>query len=250
MAGEVLKKRREDLGMSIKEISELLKIRQDYLSSIEEDRFDKLPVAVYTLGYIRCYASYLKIDPEPIIASYTGNLSLPSSATIIPVASSKKKMPAYFYLIAAVVLLAISSAIFIVRQQRSSTSTPPAKPEVYTAPPRQEIPAEPKAGPPADASGIPPLPQTAERGGEHRITVYADEMTWMKIELSGGRYEEALLRPGTSRSWDFKKTAMLKVGNAGGIRLNFDGKDMGTPGRSGQVITLVFPEGTEEKPLR
>ncbi|MDP2157580.1 MAG: helix-turn-helix domain-containing protein, partial [Nitrospirota bacterium] len=67
MAGELLKRRREELGLDLRKTADLLKIKEDYLASIEENLFEKLPVAVYTIGYIRCYATYLHIDPEPII---------------------------------------------------------------------------------------------------------------------------------------------------------------------------------------
>ena len=42
MAGEIFKKKREELGLSIKEISELLTLNSDFLVSIENDLFEKI----------------------------------------------------------------------------------------------------------------------------------------------------------------------------------------------------------------
>jgi cytoskeletal protein RodZ len=67
VAGEILKKAREESGADINEVSDALKIRPEYLSAIENDSFDQLPVAVYTIGYIRCYAKYLcGVEAEPV----------------------------------------------------------------------------------------------------------------------------------------------------------------------------------------
>ena len=69
-SGEILKKKREELGYNLKEIAKTLKIRSDYLKAIEEGTFEKLPVEVYTKGYIREYAKFLKTDPEIVIKAY------------------------------------------------------------------------------------------------------------------------------------------------------------------------------------
>ena len=46
-----------------------------------------------------------------------------------------------------------------------------------------------------------------------------------------------------SKDWSFAGSAVLKIGNAGGIALKFDGKDLGVPGKPGQVLNLKFPPG-------
>jgi cytoskeleton protein RodZ len=76
---------------------------------------------------------------------------------------------------------------------------------------------------------------------KHSLGISAAETTWMSIKLGDGRAEEMLLRPGETRDWSFSGRAFLKVGNAGGIRINLDGSDLGRPGDHGQVITMTFP---------
>ena len=111
LAGEILKKRREELGFDIKEVSDTLKISSEYLISIENDMFDRLPVAVYTVGYIRCYAKYLEVDAGPVISSFTSHLASPKPSTIIPVSSSRRKVPVYVY---AILLLLAGLSAFAV----------------------------------------------------------------------------------------------------------------------------------------
>lgn len=268
MAGEVLKKRREELGLSIKEVAERIKIKAEYLSSIEEDRFEKLPVAVYTIGYIRCYAEYLRVDPEPILAIYSGHLSYPPPSTILPVSSSMKKVPFSYYVIPLLVFLLIGLTVFIFKRQNDSGGqlrqpAPPALPvqtekqqpeqPVQTASPVLPQPAQPEQ-PAQTASPVIPQPvqpmpdvrtQPREQGAiarGHTIEITAHELTWVQITYAGGKSEEALLRPGMVKAWNFPDKAVLKMGNAGGAKLSLDGRDIGIPGSKGQIMSIALPE--------
>jgi cytoskeletal protein RodZ len=249
VAGEVLKEKREELGLSIREVAELLKIKAEYLSSIEEGRFEKLPVAVYTIGYIRCYAAYLHVDPEPILSFYSGNLSQPPPSTILPVASSMKKTPFYHYVVSVLGLLLVTFAVFIIMRQSGSE-----KEEITVSVPVNQVPQEK----PQQAEPVPqfmsPVPQTvspveksqvhemAAADSDHRIEITALDLAWVQITFREGRTEEALLRPGEVKTWTFSDNALLRLGNAGGVKLNLDGRDIGTPGVQAQVLTVALPE--------
>lgn len=237
MAGELLKKRREELGLNVKEISALLKIREDYLSWIEEDCFDRLPVAVYTIGYIRCYANYLTIEPEPIIASYTGHLTEPKPSAVFPVASSKRKIPFSYYVIPALLTVLAGLVVFILQGRTSQEKIPVAAPvqpvNIESVKPQPLQPAVKSQG---TVSGV------SQISGRHSLEITAGDLTWMHIKFTDGTYEEMMLKPGMSRSWQFADKAVLKFGNAGGIRIRLDDRDLGTPGSNGQVLTLSLPE--------
>jgi len=256
VAGEILKKRREELGLSIKDVSSSLRIKPEYLSSIEEDQFEKLPIAVYTIGYIRCYAAHLHVDPEPILSIYSGHLSYPQPAAVLPVSSSKKKVPFYQYLILLALLLLVVLTVFIATQQ-DNTDRPvkalsvPAQPMQVEKP--QEIPTVQENQPPVPlpqaVQEVPAMPiqppVTTAAAPVHRIEITAHEHAWLKITFPGGVSEEVLLNPGMVKTWTFPDTAVLKIGNAGGVKLGLDGRDIGTPGSKGQVMTIAFPENRQ-----
>lgn len=71
---QLLKERRIELGKEIAEAAETTRIKGSYLKAIEEEDFSKLPIEVYTKGYIREYAKYLGVYSEDIIASYDSYL--------------------------------------------------------------------------------------------------------------------------------------------------------------------------------
>jgi cytoskeleton protein RodZ len=229
LAGEILKKRREDLGRDILEIADLLKIKASYLVAIENDTFAELPAPVYTMGYIRCYAKYLDVDAESIIEHYTKNLSQPKHSTIIPVAFSQKKAPKVYYVIFFGVC-ALAVFFFGLRTRTKPHDTSKVSPGnlriVETLPSRTSPPS-------AVSKGI--------SRGEHNLEIAATDTTWISVKYADGRSEEMLLRPGNARSMSFSGTMLLKVGNAGGIKVRLDGKDLGVLGSPGQVISLSLP---------
>ena len=73
----------------------------------------------------------------------------------------------------------------------------------------------------------------------------AVEMTVVQITYSGGKSEEVLLNPGMVKIWTFPDKALLKLGNAGGVKLSLNGRDIGTPGSKGQVMTIALPENRQ-----
>jgi len=238
LAGEILKKRREDLGLDIREIADLLKIKSAYLVAIESDTFAELPAPVYTTGYIRSYAKYLDVDAESIVLHYTKNLSQPTHTTIIPIAFSKKKSPKIYYV---VLLLVCASAVFffgahVWTTRNSKTKAPPRNAQVVkTVRPSVSKPPEENRGLAAEGTG------DRFANGEHNLEIAATDTTWISVKYADGRSEEMLLRPGNVRGMRFSEKVLLKIGNAGGIKVRLDEKDLGVPGGRGQVISMSLP---------
>lgn len=65
--GETLRDARLALGRSVAEVSQATCIREVYLEALEDDRFDVLGEAVYARGFLRNYAIYLGLNPQPFL---------------------------------------------------------------------------------------------------------------------------------------------------------------------------------------
>lgn len=257
LAGEILKKRREDLGLTVKEVANVLKIRTEFLVSIENDSFEKLPVPVYTMGYIRCYAKHLDIDAEDIVEHYKQHMVLPKTGAVFPVAFSQKKNPKSFYVLLVIILSLGAFSLFSYSPWLSGKHATPGR-VPRTLPPVQTGqvgpgPVQPEQAPPDDLQQTVyggDVIQAAERPEDtsvpveagHHLVLAASDITWVRINFSEGETKEILLRAGEEKEWDFPDSAALKIGNAGGIRLHLDGKDLGIPGKAGEVITLSLPQ--------
>ena len=68
--GEILRKKREEKGLSYKDVQEAIKIRAYYLSAIEAGNFEAIPGEVYLKGFITNYATFLGLDRNEILNQY------------------------------------------------------------------------------------------------------------------------------------------------------------------------------------
>lgn len=271
MSGDILKKRREELGLEIRQVADELRIRADYLSSIEQDLFDKLPAPVYTMGYIRSYARHLDVDPTAILEVYAQRLPKPKTDTpAIPVVLAEKKKPFFLYLILAVAAAAIGSGVYVrlphapVQKQIEKTETltevRPHKIEKQLVPSKEkavsgiktktevtpQLPENQKAAAaPSEPAAVGPdrhsAKQLASDHSMHLLSIHAVETSWIYVKFKSGKYESLTLRTGSSKQWNFSDSAFLKIGNAGGLKLMLDGREIGPAGQSGQVVALTLP---------
>ena len=69
--GERLEEARKRKGVSVREASEATKIRSDYLHKFESNSFDLNLPEIYVRGFLRNYATYLKLGSEKILADYS-----------------------------------------------------------------------------------------------------------------------------------------------------------------------------------
>lgn len=275
MTGEQLKERREALQLDLKEIADVLRIKLEYLQAIEQNAIDKLPVAVYAIGYIRTYADYLDIEPEPIIEYFSEHLSRPKAPSIVPFALIEKERTWRYVLILVVLATALFLIIFFsssgelpfldtpvlhddpgvkdsslpvdVRSQleitdaaehliESNEHTAQEKLLIRNNPGvmRQEINSDPEI--PSDQQQIP------KESPNHVLEIRATDVTWVRIHAGAQNAREILFQPGQSKKLTFSGKTVLKIGNAGGMRLLLDGEDLGSLGQPGEVIRLSIPK--------
>lgn len=125
-------------------------------------------------------------------------------------------------------------------------------PEPLPAPERPAAQAEPE--PPkepvavAEAQPIVEEPALEEATAEpeaapdqHKLVIIATEECWVHSNADKTDTRQFSLRKGDTFALTFAKSLELKLGNAGGVRLRYDGADLPPPGTSGQVRTITFP---------
>lgn len=68
--GALLAEERKRQGLTLDQVSDMLRIRQPYLEAIERGRIEELPGRTYALGFVRAYADYLRLDGGEIIRRF------------------------------------------------------------------------------------------------------------------------------------------------------------------------------------
>lgn len=76
--------------------------------------------------------------------------------------------------------------------------------------------------------------------GMHRVVVTGIGECWMRATVDG-EVRQFSVRKGDIITLEFAKALEVKLGNAGGVQVSYDGTELPAPGQAGQVKTLVFP---------
>jgi len=71
---EQLRRARESRGWTVYEVAELTKIKTDHIRALESGDHRAFSAAVYVRGFVRTYASILKLDPAPLVADLEAEL--------------------------------------------------------------------------------------------------------------------------------------------------------------------------------
>ncbi len=65
---------REAQKLTVNQIAEVTKIRTDHLRALEEGNFDVFSAPVYIRGFVRTYATLLKLDVPSVMSDLDGEL--------------------------------------------------------------------------------------------------------------------------------------------------------------------------------
>jgi hypothetical protein len=68
--GDTLSAARTRRAVDLEEVHAATGIRPRYLEAIEQEDWDALPEEFYARSFLRKYAQYLDLDPEPLVAEY------------------------------------------------------------------------------------------------------------------------------------------------------------------------------------
>jgi hypothetical protein len=76
--GATLKKRREELGLTLSGIAEKTCIRCTFLQAMEADRFDGFPGDAYLQGFLKLFAEALGLDSSVVIDQFRAQTGIPA----------------------------------------------------------------------------------------------------------------------------------------------------------------------------
>jgi transcriptional regulator with XRE-family HTH domain len=237
--GDELRAAREARHLSLSEVSEQLHIRSVYLEALEAEHWALVGAPVYVRGFLRTYARYLGLEPEPAVAEYNATLehapaAAPERRRYSRRAVRRVNASPWLWLAALAAAVLVGFVGYNYFELRSSHHT-----LALAGPIASEAAApEPATSPEAAA------PRVAERalapGARRTLEVHLTSTTWLLVEIDGSKRLEGTFPPGTRRA--FHGTfADIRTGNAGGVELTVNGKELGTMGHTGGVVERRLP---------
>jgi cytoskeletal protein RodZ len=234
--GERFRAAREQRGETISEVAEHLRIRSVYLAAIEDENWSAIGAPVYTRGFLRTYARYLGLDAEEAVAEYNRNAGDAAAPPAAPPRITYREPRSLGPLIwvSGVVALALIGFVLYLYFAPSHGGANLASSGTQTAA-ATSVPSAGPATPAATAvpSAQPLLPRTKT------LAIHLTAPSWLRVTVDGNVSIEGTFPAGTTKTFH-GKSALVRVGNAGGVEITVDGKRMGKLGGSGDVVEKAF----------
>lgn len=243
--GEYLRRQRELKGLSLRDISDKTRIGISYLRHVEENQFDRIPGEIFLRGFLRLYAKALGLQEKEILERY--NLLYEKKDREEEVAQENKKewhyrfiswlrhrkIPSWAWAVPILLIVIILFQGLPKKRERPTLSSKEVN--------KITKPVSPTS--PASSTILPTeIPQ------ELTLFIEAVEETWIKVLIDGDEVREALLNVGDSINFNARKNFSLTIGNAGGVKIRFNGKELKTLGPSGKVIKdLILSKENQAK---
>ncbi|PLX95100.1 MAG: hypothetical protein C0621_04540 [Desulfuromonas sp.] len=258
--GERLQKRRQERGLSLQEIAQRTRIRQAYLEAIEQGRYEALPGATYLTGFVRIFATELKLDVEELLALLPQKNSEPVDSPLFQKAEPLQTAPRRRrggagtpVLITAGLLILLCFSFLIWWLTSSDTSVPVTYENEVTV-------SQSAAETEPTVSGT-PLPAvddtsamtssasterlaTVDAGGETPegvltspsvvvipakggiLELESNGISHVSLEIDGRPRRAYDLQNGALLRWKIRSSLLLKVDAAEKVRVRFEGEEL------------------------
>ncbi|MCL6448506.1 MAG: DUF4115 domain-containing protein [Armatimonadetes bacterium] len=245
--GETFKQARKERGLSLEEIAEKTKIRRRYLEAIEEENFGLLPGRVYVKGFLRSYAKFLGLSPEPLVALYEERYPGEQPAAVaaeVPVRKEKKvhsRGKPLIYVFLAAVLCLVAFGLYAWRagtlsSQVSDDARAPGNADGRDFPGPVYVPPDRPASP----SVSPVLEDNTSSQGVNLVLDVVQDSCWMRVVVDGETKFEGELTARQARTFSGKERIKVKLGNAGAVQVQVNGRNLGYLGGRGEVVNKEF----------
>jgi cytoskeleton protein RodZ len=242
--GETLRRAREAAKLTEEQLAEVTRVQARYVRALEAEDWDAVPPGVIGRGFVRLLAKRLGTAGEALPALYAEArreeppvLHTPPGQTFpVTLRSSDRGRPV---LMALGFLLCVAAGIWVWSPwTRELPPAPTPVPEAALAPAQPEsIPAAESAEP-----AQPELPPPAAVPALQRLDIVAVDAVWVSVGVDGGRPVGRLLQPGQREVYEARESFVVRLGNAGGVQLVWNGEPLRAAGAPGQVVDLSLPE--------
>lgn len=128
--GAILKTRREELNLTLEDISLKTKVGVKFLAAIENEEFDFLPPLSYSIGFVRLYAGVVGLDAGPVAAQFKRESRLKNDVTEHPDEHLpdrdivKKTLSAWTFIAIIAFLILLATASYGCFRATPKTATP------------------------------------------------------------------------------------------------------------------------------
>lgn len=250
-----LKAKREEKNITLIDIYEKTRIDVNYLGEMEKGKFDFMP-DVYVRAFIRKYADAVDFAPEDAIKMYDAALKGKTVEELSETESSKSEdkslnedkqseKPDYSELakksnnqipiiifVVIIVLVVLSYFLFFQNGNKEIIVEPQIEEilnerKVVEDTPRFEIKQENTK-----------VVKEISKGDSLSLKINAIDTAWFRIIIDNQKSDEFILNPDRSKVLMAESEINLLLGNAGGVELFLNGKNLNFSGKKGEIRNI------------
>lgn len=256
MIGDLLRAERERQNLSIKDIERGTSIRSLYIEAIEKGEYKTLPGEVYTKGFIRNYANFLKLDADAAVKQFNEErhpdhpvaesgaqqpLQAEPAAGKIPtspvpelhhendfvqrVESSHHRQTLIMGVVAVLVVLAGAYFLLGGEDEPQPVKTQPSVTQQASK---------------TSANQQAQQPSEEKKATEVKVAVKFTGRCWVSVKADGKTLFEGTVEKGETKEWTADQRLDLTAGNAGAVTLSYNGEDQGVLGKEGEVVEKTY----------
>ena len=273
-AGQTVAQARLAAGLTVAQVAGATRVRATLVTAIENDDFRLCGGDVYARGHLRSIATAIGLDPAEAVAAFDHQRGTehPVSAPVQPVASphrattasggslgalagplgvsvesGRRNGGANWTAVMALALVAVLGMATVTALANRGASNPVASPTstpsvtpTSSATPTEQPTAQPTAQP-SDS----PTDTVAQADGVNVVMTITGKASWVRVTggTAGKTLYEGTLTEGDTKIFKDDTLVKLLLGNAGAVSLVVNGRDVGVPGKSGDVVTTEFGPG-------
>ncbi len=228
--GEILRKTREHYGQTIYDVERNINIRAPQLVALEQGNHDLIPGRVYAIGFVRSYSEYLGLDGDKMVhlfkAQSVGKRAKPElNFPVIRHESNDPNIHIVIFSLTALILFIAYLSIFHA----------PAK-DVMTIPPVPEAIKEKTIAMMSPALEPSQDVLEPEKSNQNKMEIRVTEESWVEVKnTEGAVVVRQILKKGDVFIVPDDEIFTLSTGNAGGLVVYIDGKEIAPLGDGAQV---------------
>jgi cytoskeleton protein RodZ len=243
LAGALLRDARLRAGRSREDCASALRARASQIEAMERGDLQGFGGEIYARGFLRSYARLVGVDAEEVLRLHGGDPAF--RGPVLPPREPvriRRDPPGWLVgLVGLVAVVGVIVAVLGLGGSRVPSAVAPTDPAL-------EVPAgtAPTTPPPApDPVTPPPAPEPVPAGPPVDVVLTFEAASWLEVLVDGVPVESGALVPaGETLRFAGQEVVSLRLGNAGGVRIELNDVELGPAGRPGQVLRVAFgPDG-------
>lgn len=271
--GEDLRQQREQLGLSLEDVERHTHLREHYLVALESGDLDGLPSPVQGRGMLKNYATFLGMNPDPLLLQFAEGLQTRLAARQAaqqPVKTAKKRkrrnvprglrrlfsgdvlIGGALTLALGLFVLWIAVRIYGMVSEATPSPTSPSIAEVLLATatatptytPESATPTlfAPAASPtqPLATDPVTGLIPTSNPSGGVEVNISVRQRAWMRVNVDGEVAFDGRVIPGSAYPFTGENTVEVLTGSGSSLQVFLNGVDQGVLGQPGEITGRIY----------